>query len=95
MSNWRLIMNRADVAMKKMILDREKGESLFQALIDEYGVDGMIFYKRAQAYEELAIFDLALEDYRMAKSLFPMDTWISAASNGIFRMNSKIDKKPN
>lgn len=90
MSNWRLIMNRAEVAKDKMFLDLDEGKTIFQDLFDEFGSDGMIFLERGQAYEHHNLFTEAADDYEMAQSLFPMQSWKETAANHLLRVNKKI-----
>ena len=53
MADWREIMNEADQAKRQMIVNQAKGEQMFSDLILRVGNDGMVYYKRAEAYEAL------------------------------------------
>jgi len=89
MSEYIFIMNQAEKAKKVMLQKRERGEAIFLNLIVRFGSDGMIHYKRGQAYEELGCYQRALDDFEIAKLKFFNKTWIDAAENGIFRMKKK------
>lgn len=89
MADWKLITHSAEQAKKQMILDPDSGKKLFEDLFDTYGADGMVFFKRAEAYEALEDSLSALADYRKAKALFPMDEWKAKAQAGIDRNSPK------
>jgi tetratricopeptide (TPR) repeat protein len=88
--NWREIMDQAEQAKRQMLIDREKGEAMFADLILQVNSDGMVYFKRAEAYEALGQLDLALEDYRRAMSLFPMQRWKRIAKEGLYRVENQI-----
>jgi Tfp pilus assembly protein PilF len=83
-------MEEADRAKRLMLVDREKGEAMFTDLIQRANSDGMVYFKRAEAYEALGRLELALEDYRRAMSLFPMQRWKRIAKEGLFRVENQI-----
>jgi Tfp pilus assembly protein PilF len=83
-------MEEADRAKRLMLVDREKGEAMFTDLILRANSDGMVYFKRAEAYEALGRLELALEDYRRAMSLFPMQRWKRIAKEGLFRVENQI-----
>ena len=89
MTGWRVIMDRADLAKRKMILNQTEGEKIFEELLEQYEADGMIFFKRAEAYEALGEFDKALIDFRKSKALFPMEAWKQRAQDAIDRIEKK------
>jgi len=87
MADWREIMNKAEQAKRLMVVEQEKGEQMFNELIHRVGNDGMVYYKRAEAYEALQKNDKALEDYKKALALFPQDKWKRNAGDGIKRVS--------
>jgi tetratricopeptide (TPR) repeat protein len=72
-------MNAADAAKLKMIGDRAAGEKAFESLLKQYPRDGMIYFKRGEAYEALREKALAAADYQRAMALFPMPVWKESA----------------
>lgn len=90
MADWREIMEQADQAKCQMIVDQARGEQMFSDLILRVGNDGMIYFKRAEAYEALEKFDLAQADFRKALAYFPIDRWKKAAREGINRVDQEI-----
>jgi hypothetical protein len=70
--------------------DRTKGEERFRLLIDEYGEDGKILLKRAQAFERLGELPLAYADYLQAEDLFPMQDWKDAAKEAAAKIEAKL-----
>lgn len=92
MHDWRKIMIEADHAKRQMMVEEAEGEALFKNLLERANMDGMIFYKRAEAYEALGKLDKAVEDFRKAMALFPMDRWKKAAREGLWRVENEIKK---
>lgn len=84
-------MEEADRAKRLMLVDREKGEAMFTDLVQRANSDGMVYFKRAEAYEALGQFDLALEDFRKAFAFFPMLRWKRIAKEGLYRVEQKIN----
>ncbi len=68
-------MHQAEEAKKRLIEDRLEGERLFDELIRRYPGDGMVYYKRGEAWEKLEEWELGHNDYARAKTLFPMEKW--------------------
>jgi len=93
MSDWKYITVQAEYAKKKMINNLEEGELEFKKLLDYHGSDGMVYYMRAEAYETLGEFKNANSDFRIARSLFPLDEWKESAQQGMNRVEKEIDKK--
>jgi tetratricopeptide (TPR) repeat protein len=87
MADWREIMEQADQAKCQMIVDQARGEQMFSDLILRVGNDGMVYFKRAEAYEALQMNNKALEDYKKALALFPQDKWKRNAGDGIRRVS--------
>ena len=86
MSDFRLIMAKADSAKIAMVSNRIEGEKLFDDLLKQNPTDGMIFYKRGEAYEALGENTLAAKDYQLANAFFPMPEWKGRASAAYNRM---------
>ena len=93
MADFKDIMNQAELTRRKMVVSKAEGLNLFDVLIQEHGEDGMIYFKRAEAYEALGNFKKSLADFRIAKALFPMPKWKQIAQDGIERMENKISKE--
>lgn len=75
MSTWKDIMRLAEVAKAEMVKDRATGKRAFDSLLKQYPNDGMVFFKRGEAYKELGAKEYAAEDFRRAMGLFPMPVW--------------------
>lgn len=88
--SWREVMERAEKAKDIMLADRISGETEFQKLLKEYPNDGMVFFKRAEAYEELGERYLAIEDYRRAERLFPIPSWKERAKEALLRLQRGV-----
>jgi tetratricopeptide (TPR) repeat protein len=91
MRNWRDIMNDADAAKKLMISDRKAGEGEFLRLNEEYPSDGMIYFKRGEAFEVIGEYSTALGDFEKAEILLPMQEWKLRARAAIERVKGKAD----
>ncbi len=85
MSDWRSIMMEADAAKRAMIINQAGGEAQFELLLQRYPGDGMLYFKRGEAYEALGQLDKACSDFRRAQALFPMAKWKSTARQAIER----------
>ncbi len=86
MGRWRDLMEEADAAKRMTLSDRAAGEAEFQRLLTAHPNDGMIYFKRGEAYEELGARDLAATDYRRAEGLFPLDEWKVRACQALTRV---------
>jgi hypothetical protein len=58
MGQWRDLMVQADAAKRTMLNDRTAGEQEFENLLAAHARDGMIYFKRGEAYEALGERDL-------------------------------------
>ena len=90
MSTWRDIWKKSLKANRLYSLDPKKGNNAFAELQDEYEKkkkDGMIHYAIAEAYEYRHELDKALEKYKLAKDLFPVDHWKEVAQKTIDRVS--------
>ena len=91
MSNRLKIMAEAEEA--RLVLegyDRREGERRFSDLLREHPDDGMIFFKRGEAYQTIGMPEKAITDYRKAESAFPMQEWRQLAARGIDRCRTDI-----
>lgn len=90
MSTWRDIWKKSIKANRLYSIDLEKGYNAFSELQDEYEKDkqdGMIHYAIAEAYEYRHENDKALEKYKLAKDLFPVEHWKEVAQQTIDRVS--------
>lgn len=81
------IMQAADNAKATMIVDRANGEKEFGALLEKNPTDGMVYFKRGEAYEALGENELAAADFRRAMGLFPKPEWKALAKEAVDRLN--------
>ena len=92
MSEWGPIMKDAEEAKSIMIGDIEEGEIKFESLLAEYPTDGMVYFKRGEAYEYHGEIQKAKSDYQKAYKLFPLTKWKNIALEGISRVQ-KLDEQ--
>ncbi|MCI0407266.1 MAG: hypothetical protein L0191_01670 [Acidobacteria bacterium] len=88
MSSWRAVMEAAEKTKLAMISDRAAGDRAFSALLAQNPNDGMIYFKRGEAYEELGEKSLAAADFTRAMALFPMPEWKARAKKALERVKS-------
>lgn len=88
-------MEEADEAKRLLIQDLPRGEQAFEELLKKYPYDGMVYFKRAEGWEFLEQWDLALGDYKRAASRFPMETWRARARQGIQFVEEQPAKEEN
>lgn len=86
MNDWRRIMGEAEVAKATLISDRPAGEKEFESLLKRHPVDGMVYFKRGEAYEALKQNRLAASDFQRAFELFPMPDWKARAKEALNRV---------
>lgn len=86
MGVWREIMDRADRAKRALVDDKAAGENLFEELLRQYPGDGMVYFKRGEAYEALGEVKLARADYQRAMASFPKDDWKMRAKQAVSRL---------
>ena len=67
---------------------RDACEKKFQDLVDDNRKDGMVYFKRAQAYERVGDAVKAVRDYQEAERLFPLPEWKHLAREGIDYCNA-------
>jgi tetratricopeptide (TPR) repeat protein len=91
MSKWRDLMAQAEAAKAAMLRNRSVGEREFGSLLAKYPRDGMVFFKRGEAFEALGEMKLAETDYRKAEELFPKAEWKTRARQGGARVSALSD----
>ena len=91
MSRWREIMDQAEASKGQMISNRATGEETFRRLLDLYPADGMLYFKRGEAYEVLREFSNALNDFEKASILFPIEKWKLLARAAAERVKTEKD----
>ncbi|MBI4443096.1 MAG: DUF4145 domain-containing protein [Acidobacteria bacterium] len=62
-------MRKAEEVKRTLIQDRSQGESEFDTLLREDTTDGMVYFKRGEAYEVIGDLELAERDLRTALPL--------------------------
>lgn len=87
MNSWRELMRAADKAKLAMISDLDAGKQEFSALLAQNPNDGMIYFKRGEAYEALGKRDPAKAAFQRAMALFPMAKWKAQAKEAIDRVS--------
>lgn len=90
MPSWNEITKAAEAAKKVMISDPRKGKQVFDIMLQKFGEDGMIYFKRGEAYEQLAQLNEAVKDYERAKELFPKPEWQKAAEAALDRVKPRV-----
>lgn len=70
MSRWGPIMAEAEEAKSIMIRNLEEGEIKFKSLLAEYPTDGMVYFKRGEAYEYHGEIKKAKSDYHRLINYF-------------------------
>lgn len=75
------------------VYDSREGERLFSELLRSHPEDGMVFFKRGEAYETVGQPEKALKDFQVAETTFPMREWKQLASQGIQRCKTDIRLK--
>lgn len=88
-SNWSSVIREAEAAKAAFVVDRRRGEALFAALIKVHSSDGMVWLKRAQAYEEAGDADAASADFARAEALLPFESYKAEARAGLVRTRGK------
>jgi tetratricopeptide (TPR) repeat protein len=88
MSQWRELMAEAEAARQALLRDRAAGEREFDRLLAAHPKDGMIYFKRGEAFEALGEVERAVDDYRRAETLFPMADWKTRARESASRLEA-------
>ncbi|MDO8671802.1 MAG: hypothetical protein Q7O66_10295 [Dehalococcoidia bacterium] len=90
MSEWRAIMDLAEAAKQELVSDKAQGRKAFERLLCDFPRDGMVYFKRGEAFEVVGEYGLAMADFRMAESLFPMPNWKASARDGFLRAQNRL-----
>ena len=88
-SPWHQVAAAARAAKQTLIADRVRGEREFEQLLAQHPRDGMIYFKRGEAYEEITEDALAASDFERAKELFPLREWKDRAEEGLRRVRRR------
>ncbi len=83
--HWPSAIRGAEAAKAMFRRDRAEGESLFEALLAAYPDDGMVYLKRAEAYEYAGDRAAAAADYARAADLLPFPSRKAEARAGLHR----------
>jgi tetratricopeptide (TPR) repeat protein len=91
-SNWPVALQKAEQARKLLSDKRTLGEGmrLFDELAREYPRDGMVYFKRAEAWEALQDLEKASLSYKRAQECFPKQLWKELARTRADRLDSEI-----
>jgi len=88
-------MLKAEEAKRLLLEDRERGEHVFDELLKDYPYDGMVYFKRAEGWESLQQWVLALSDYGRAATRFPMETWREKARQRVRLIRERLERETN
>jgi len=70
-----------------MVWDRAAGEREFEGLLEQHPRDGMVYFKRGEAYEAIGEMDLAAADFQHAVAMFPKPEWKGRAKEALNRIS--------
>ncbi len=87
-NDWASVMRAADQAKTALRGDRARGEKLFAELLQAHPNDGMVYMKRAEAYEQAGDAVAATADYSRAERLVPFPGRKAEARAGLRRTNA-------
>jgi len=88
-TGWIPIMKAADSIKNVLIEDRPSGEREFRKFLAHHAGDGMVYFKRAEAYEVIGENELAASDYRRALVQFPKQKYKDLAKAGLERITAQ------
>jgi hypothetical protein len=88
-SDWRLVMRDADAAKSRFLVDRAQGELQFDSLLRMHPSDGMVWLKRAEAYEQSGDLTAASAAFARAEALLPLERWQGIARAGLQRTRNR------
>jgi len=74
----------------RMLLDRGAGETAFRELLERHPGDGILYLRRAEAYEALADWMAAASDYQRAEVLLWRDDYKQRARAGAARVGERL-----
>ena len=81
------VAKRAHEAKAAMAAQRPKGEQLFAKLLSEHATDGIVYLRRAEAYEQIGELGLAAQDYDNARRHIVGEKWRQTALEGLNRVS--------
>lgn len=83
--DWASVMRQAEAAKALLAQDRAQGERIFEGLIAANPRDGMVYLKRAEAFEKAGSMASAYLDYSRAEQLLPFPGRKAEARAGMQR----------
>ncbi len=86
--DWSKVFTQAEQARLRVANGRASVEEAFGNLFRKHEDDGMVWFKRAQAYQDLGRAELALSDYERAAALFRMEEWQKYARDAVMLMGA-------
>jgi tetratricopeptide (TPR) repeat protein len=86
----KIMANAEEAKLCLITYDRSQGERQFEKLIEQHSLDGMLYFKLAEAYEEINESRRALDAFKRAQELFPMPEWKGLARQGIERCRADL-----
>jgi hypothetical protein len=87
--DWSKVFTQAEQARLRAVKGRVSVKEAFDNLFEKHEEDGMVWFKRAQAYQELGQAELALSDYERAAALFRMEEWQRYARDAVASMDTQ------
>ena len=87
--SWKEINERIEECRHKFVEPLMRIKCL-KEIIDDCGEDGMIYFVMGKEYEATGNYEKALQYYKKACSLFPLDAWKSRAKEAIRMVEEKI-----
>lgn len=88
LADWSSVMRAAEMAKAALRADRTRGEELFAKLMAAHPNDGMVYLKRAEAYERFGDRAAAAPDFARAEELLPFPGRKAEARAGLHRTRS-------
>ncbi len=82
------MLEEADGARDVMMVDRTRGEALFQVLFERYGDQPLLRYKRGEAYRGIGRRKLAHQEFVLAADRLPQGVWRERARFAAMRTRS-------
>ena len=93
-SDWPSVIRAAEAAKAVFLTDRTRGEALFADLLEAHSLDGMVWLKRAQAYEQTGDTASAHADFARAEALLPFPGRKAEARAGLRRTRrARLNRK--
>lgn len=83
--DWIKIMRKAEKAKRAYLSDGVEGDIQFAKLLEQFPDDGMVYFKRAEALEQMGDMTSAARDYELAEKHFPLDKWKAKSREGLNR----------